>query len=1079
MKARPTNSTLGGMAVLATILTILFGWGVASSADFHQPGMDCTDCHDVSGASTNISAIALTIDSNSVVFLASPGDYARFDNDGVCEACHYDTKATHIDDMELELVYPDSDDCTTCHGTHCADTPSPGDPGMFSTGAIPDDAGHDLHYLAPDAKMAVALDCPDCHLKVGEEITYTLFKDGEPLLTTNACDGCHGGPGGAFPGVDELNNAVIGAKANWTDGIYMPDGVTLKADKGEWCATCHDDVPASSRPGPAGGASHDVIVDDPDATFVPDCIPGSCDPFSEWNYAANGLSYGTGDRYMAIKSLTPGGAVDGTATWTPTIPETGEYNVYAWWNDKSGDAKRSSSVTYTIYYNDGFDSVPVTADQTENGGQWNLLDTRNFNAGTSCYVELSNDAPQGTDPTKTWVRADAIKFVWATTSIDAPNVIGNNTDDGYYKTGHGAANEVSEVVGCVDCHDASKNHIDHKHRTYVANVTDYGDSYRLRDIDGKPAMNLPRPERTDIYAHLDDYALCLDCHNADEVLGKSEADKKHTNFTATGVGNLHAMHLRAGSVFDSDWNGVEDSYESCITCHNVHGPPNPAMIRHGELIDNKSLDFCYMSSVTWPRVCDPVATLEDSEGSLIAPGGSSFATNGFCAMGCHTNPVGPGSEDLLREPYLGPKVIDAKAAPETVAPGADVLLTAFVLDHNDNVNSVTVNLSPIDGIEETMNDDGIDGDVADNDGIYSCIATVSVTPPSGQHDLVVTAKDADDSFVGAKGTIELSVTSSLLLVDDPDATFSPDCAPGSCDPYSEWRYAAAGGDRYGTGDRYMAVKSLTPGGAVDGTATWTPTIPATGEYDVYAWWDDTSGDAKRSSSVTYTIYYNDGFDSVPVTADQTANGGRWNLLDTRNFNAGTSCYVELSNDAPKGTDPTKTWVRADAIKFEPSTSDVIVDDPDATVSPDCIPGSCDRYSEWEYAAGGDRYGTGDRYMAVKSLTPGGAVDGTATWTPTIPETGEYNVYAWWDDKSGDAKRSSSVTYTIYYNDGFDSVQVTADQTADGGQWNLLLDTRNFNAGTSCYVELSNDAPKGTDPTKTWVRADAIWWQPVP
>ena len=77
MKARPTNSKLGGIAVLATVLTIFFGLGVAS-ADFHQPGIDCTDCHDMHGDTSNLSLIAEEINGYSpVVFQTLAGQATK------------------------------------------------------------------------------------------------------------------------------------------------------------------------------------------------------------------------------------------------------------------------------------------------------------------------------------------------------------------------------------------------------------------------------------------------------------------------------------------------------------------------------------------------------------------------------------------------------------------------------------------------------------------------------------------------------------------------------------------------------------------------------------------------------------------------------------------------------------------------------------------------------------------------------------------------------------------------------------------------------------------------------------------
>jgi hypothetical protein len=1164
------------------------------SADYAtNPGYQCADCHSPHGTQKlamvnatidgNLGGVSNPIDLGVDVFKYDQTDLTDLDptaaaDDGVCDTCHTVTGDPHPDSNHPgnHNVGNTGDSCMVCHqhgssfahaggaGTGC------GDPGCHGqAGGAGTEQGHGTHTgglnKGPDALL-----CEGCH----DTNNFPLFGADdaqETLAATTVCDACHS-PDTPYPESDGLMNAAIGAKANWrvdandsSSGIYESDGVTLRTGKEKWCATCHDDPPASSS---IPSSSTQIVVDDPAASVVPDCTPGSCNRYSEWEYWAGNTPYGSGVRYMATKSLTPGGAVDGEVTYTPTIPEAGEYNVYAWWDSSSGDAKRSSSVPYTIYYNDGTDSVQVPVDQTDNGGQWNLLATLNFDAGTSCYVELSNDAPQGTDPTTTWVIADAILFTKgvAVGSTEAPIVAGDNVDYGFYVTGHGP----SGVFHCLDCHDTSIDHIDHAHRTYSRGSNNYQAGYRLRSVDDKEPMKIPR-DTGDPQAHWNDFRLCFDCHNRNEVLGVNMEDVSHTNFVHDEDNpdkNSHYFHLEKRRVaFDSDFNGSLDSAFTCTSCHNVHGSPSPMMIRHGELInvnrgEDFPPDFAALNFFYLPLGSD----LENSTAGRMDHGGASPEKNGVC-QACH------GIGTSYRNPaFMGPKVIAPTAEPGSVTLGVetDVLLTVFILDHSDpfDVSTVTIDLSPVlgPGYEAVaMYDDGDDvidesgtdsGDRDAGDGIYSHLATIPDTVGSGQYDLPVTATDASST---GTNIVELPVVAApipgVVIVDDPDAAFDPDCTPGSCDRYSQWEYWD-GETPYGTGVRYMAIKSLTPGGAIDGTATWTPALTSTGEYNVYAWWDSKTGDAKRSSSVTYTIYYNDGTDSIQVPADQTENGGQWNLLDTLNFDAGTSCYVELSNDAPQGTG-TDTWVIADAIKFNPAgltyvisgqitddavgvdgvtvsisgditdstvtagggnysftvpngnytvtprlvpydftpasrdvqvsggpkTADFtadwtgIVDDPDAAFVPDCTPGSCDRYSQWEYWNGEIPYGTGVRFMAIKSLTPGGAIDGTATWAPAIPATGQYNVYAWWDSSTGDQKRSSSVTYTIHYNDGMDSVQVPADQTENGGQWNLL-DTLDFDAGTSCYVELSNDAPQGTG-TDTWVIADAIWWEPVP
>ena len=66
------------------------------------------------------------------------------------------------------------------------------------------------------------------------------------------------------------------------------------------------------------------------------------------------------------------------------------------------------------------------------------------------------------------------------TGVDAPNVIGNNTDYGFYVTGHN--------IACLSCHDVSRNHIDGEHRTYDSALDNYQAGYRLAD-----SLQVPRP----------------------------------------------------------------------------------------------------------------------------------------------------------------------------------------------------------------------------------------------------------------------------------------------------------------------------------------------------------------------------------------------------------------------------------------------------------------------------------------------------------------------------------------------------------------------------------------------------------
>ncbi|MBW1744413.1 MAG: hypothetical protein JRJ47_13440, partial [Deltaproteobacteria bacterium] len=145
MKTDSTNHLgLGKMAVLAAICTIFLSWGVASAAVFHHAD-DCTVCHDMSGATSNLGLIAPSIDTDQtdsinkrgvvgpVVFTPDPPEewtdqvvadsYADGDElnlDGVCEVCHTDTNY-HTGDADDNREHYDGENCfrTDCHASHC------------------------------------------------------------------------------------------------------------------------------------------------------------------------------------------------------------------------------------------------------------------------------------------------------------------------------------------------------------------------------------------------------------------------------------------------------------------------------------------------------------------------------------------------------------------------------------------------------------------------------------------------------------------------------------------------------------------------------------------------------------------------------------------------------------------------------------------------------------------------------------------------------------------------------------------------------------------------------------------------
>nr|WP_305793244.1 Ig-like domain-containing protein [Sedimenticola hydrogenitrophicus] len=128
----------------------------------------------------------------------------------------------------------------------------------------------------------------------------------------------------------------------------------------------------------------------------------------EWNLLGSyGFSSGNSyaitltdqaDGYVIADALkiVPVDAPPNTAIWHFAIPESGRYRVYGRW---SAHANRATDAGYRIEH--AYGSTTVLANQQQNGGDWNLLGTFNFNQGVGYDVRL-------TDQADGYVIADAI-----------------------------------------------------------------------------------------------------------------------------------------------------------------------------------------------------------------------------------------------------------------------------------------------------------------------------------------------------------------------------------------------------------------------------------------------------------------------------------------------------------------------------------------------------------------------------------------------------------------------------------------------------------------------------------------------
>jgi hypothetical protein len=866
--------------------------------------------------------------------------------------------------------------------------------------------------------------CDDCH----DTDNFPNFTDGEgSLAATAACDDCHS-PGGAFDG-------VAMAKGNWDAGIYESDGMTLKAGKEQWCAACHDDDPAYNQM----GTPANVLVDDDNAECTYDG--------NEWSQTPGGHAYGGTFLYAD--------AGDGTSVvrWTPDLPFDGTYTVRMWnpYNNERG------VVTYTIQCAGGTLSVDI--DQGQFQHDWLLLGSFAFSAGGSGYVELGNTTSGGLI-----VNADAMTF--GRVGTYAPNVAGDNVTWGFYATGHGK----NGWMECLACHDASKAHIDGEHRTYEVDentgeaVKPYVESYRLKE----GALQMPSPEGTEL--SLRDYALCFDCHNPDEVLGVDQDrwDYSHTNFWDSApqenfAGNGHMYHLNRPSIrADTDCDGDADSRDTCVTCHNVHGPPNEVMIRHGELIST-------------PGTTDKVPALNFSyvETTTVPPATAMFTSS-------------PLSNTASYDVY----------AWWTSSSGRTEDATYTV--HHDGAGSPD-EVSPVDQT--------VDG------GQWNLLGTYIYN--AGSAGTVVLDNDFTTGNIVIADAIkweEVGNPANSVIVDNVDATFVADgnhwktSANQEPNPYGpDVRYIEAYAPLVAVPNPDLTLVNSEGGWAQHGGSSLSSNHVCRachGEYEaqyrrVSKLWpkvlatpgaepETVPNDGTGESLITVVISDpDDNMETSAVTIDLSRVGGSATQPMADNGD-GTYSYTLT---IPGGTADIEYDLTVTAVDLDGNTGNneitltvvdpdgIYLDDTEAVLMPDCSD-ACDPYTEWDYFSTPQQYGS---YFRYKERGDG---SGTMTWTPNIAVARQYQVFAWWDDCStignSQSRRSQNVPYTIYYDGGSERVEVDQTNTGPGGgKWNLL-GTYPFALGTGGYVVLSDDAtPAPVSGETTWVTGDAVKFLPQP
>lgn len=251
--------------------------------------------------------------------------------------------------------------------------------------------------------------------------------------------------------------------------------------------------------------------------------------------------------------------------------------------------------------------------------------------------------------TKSWI---VLSIILVAAGFLIPAVFGASPNDACFESGcHDAGgskpidrslyeSNPHSIIECIDCHENSVVSTDPDHGKFIRQLSG-------NKISG-PLLSSYSSEEFD---------LCYFCHNESKVVGMapgfiSSDNHVNLNINVSTIGtnfinvdqlgfhngspppgelpdiptNIHWNHLDAfgsvnygnGGKFDSNMDGLKESYQSCPACHNVHGTNYPRMTKNDIAItygNDTNGTFGYISSDEYNR------------------GGGDL----YCGGSCHTN----------------------------------------------------------------------------------------------------------------------------------------------------------------------------------------------------------------------------------------------------------------------------------------------------------------------------------------------------------------------------------------------------------------------------------------------------------